>query len=58
MLHVYLFAHVVRFLLKMVKAALSEVSGGTELETIKATRSLKKNFEGEVRELQLKIERQ
>jgi len=42
----------------MVKAALSEVSGGTELETIKATRSLKKNFEGEVRELQLKIERQ
>jgi hypothetical protein len=42
----------------MVKASLSEFFEGTELETIKATRSGKKDFEGEVRELQTKIKRQ
>jgi len=38
MLHVYLITHVFTFLLKMVKAALSEVFRGIELETIKAAR--------------------
>jgi hypothetical protein len=42
----------------MVQEALSEVFRGIELETIKDTRSGRKDFEGEVRELRIKIERQ
>jgi hypothetical protein len=46
------------FLLRMVKAALCEIFSGIELETITAARSGRKDFEGEVRELRIKIERQ
>jgi len=56
MLHVYLIIHVVTILLKMVKAALSEGFRGRELENIKAARSGRKDFEGEVSELGIKTE--
>jgi len=41
----------------MIKAVLSEVFRGIELENIKAARSGRKDFEEEVRKLRIKTER-
>lgn len=54
MLHVYLITYVVKVLLKMVQAALSEVCREIEWKTVHSAINGRKVFEGEFREVRIK----